>query len=434
MSKTLDIEKLGVFQVFTGGGTGSGFLLDASTLITNCHVVAPYRTVAVEQRDKVRISGAVRRIHPRRDLAIVELAQPFDGELLQIHGGDDLAAKAAVDIVGFPVGLPLSVTQGVVSNPRQLLDGQHYVQTDAAINPGNSGGPILDEDRRVIAVTTCKLTSADMVGFGIPGDDLARVRRRHSASKKRPFGVDVSGVRGAARDRRPLLQQLRLRPRGAPARGVLRAGRPTTPSSRSSSAASPTRRSTRCSRGTGSSTGRSIAAARRSRSGAAARSICASARRSRSRASRSSASCSASCCRRSTPRWRSTLSDNLIRLNLTFHMTDVFAHRQDGEISTLDRPVRRGGGQVRQPAHRRLRLRAGARDAADVPEEVGARCAWLHGRAVLGSRAGVAATAPCGGWAATSATSLGAAAPARYSASAAPAPPWSVRRRSRGTS
>nr|HEX4315895.1 serine protease [Kofleriaceae bacterium] len=188
MSKTLDIEKLGVFQVFTGGGTGSGFLVDAKTLVTNCHVVAPYRTVAVEQRDKVRVSGAVRRIHPRRDLAIVELSRPFDGDLLAIHAGEDLAAKAAVDIVGFPVGLPLSVTQGVVSNPRQLLDGQHFVQTDAAINPGNSGGPILDEERRVIAVTTCKLRSADMVGFGIPGADVARFVEAYRAQTE-AFGV-----------------------------------------------------------------------------------------------------------------------------------------------------------------------------------------------------------------------------------------------------
>ena len=48
MSETQDpIERLGVFQVFTGGGTGSGFLVAKDLLVTNCHVVAPYRKVAV---------------------------------------------------------------------------------------------------------------------------------------------------------------------------------------------------------------------------------------------------------------------------------------------------------------------------------------------------------------------------------------------------
>jgi serine protease Do len=169
---TMDIQKLGVYQVFTGGGTGSGFLIDPTHLVTNCHVVEPYRTVAVELRDKRRVVGTVRRIHPKRDLAVVELGAPLDGEILSLDAADELQAKQAVDIIGFPVGLPLSVTEGVVSNPRQLLDGQLFVQTDAAINPGNSGGPILDDQKRVIAVTTCKLTSADMVGFGIPGPDV----------------------------------------------------------------------------------------------------------------------------------------------------------------------------------------------------------------------------------------------------------------------
>jgi len=60
----MDIEALGVFQIFTGGGTGTGFLIDSTRLVTNCHVVAPYRTVAVELRDKRRVVGKVRRKGP----------------------------------------------------------------------------------------------------------------------------------------------------------------------------------------------------------------------------------------------------------------------------------------------------------------------------------------------------------------------------------
>ncbi|MGE0871252.1 MAG: S1C family serine protease [Kofleriaceae bacterium] len=172
MSAHINLEKLGVFQVFTGGGTGSGFLIEPDLLVTNAHVVAPYRTVAVEKRDRRRIVGTVRRIHPRRDLAVVRLSSPLDGEIMPLHSTDDLMPKQSLQIVGFPVGLPLSITEGVVSNPKQMLDGQSFVQTDAAINPGNSGGPMLDDAKRIVAVTTCKLTSADMVGFGIPGADV----------------------------------------------------------------------------------------------------------------------------------------------------------------------------------------------------------------------------------------------------------------------
>src|SRR5262249_49361955 len=132
--------------------------------------------------------ATVRRIHPRRDLAVVELATPLDAELLPVAQSADLQANQPVHIVGFPVGLPLSITEGVVSNPNQLLDGQHFVPTDAAINPGNSGGPILDEAKRIVAVTTCKLTQADMVGFGIPAPDAHQFIEGFRAQTA-PFGV-----------------------------------------------------------------------------------------------------------------------------------------------------------------------------------------------------------------------------------------------------
>ena len=169
-----DIDSLGVYQVYTGTGTGSGFLIDATHLVTNCHVVQPYREVAIEMRDRSRIIGRVRRVHPHRDLAIVELSRPVSGEVLELSDGEQLRPKQAVHILGFPVGLPLSLTEGVISHARQLLDEQYFLQTDAAINPGNSGGPMLDDHRRIIAVTTCKLNAADSVGFGIPIADVRR--------------------------------------------------------------------------------------------------------------------------------------------------------------------------------------------------------------------------------------------------------------------
>ncbi len=183
------IDRLGVYQVYTGSGTGSGFLLDARHLLTNAHVVAPYREVAVEMRDRSRLLGRVRRVDPHRDLAIVELDRAVDGEVLPLGDGGEPKPKQTVHILGFPVGLPLSLTEGVISHARQLLDDQYFLQTDAAINPGNSGGPMLDDAKRVIGVTTCKLESADAVGFGIP---VADVRPFVEAFRAQPvtFGVD----------------------------------------------------------------------------------------------------------------------------------------------------------------------------------------------------------------------------------------------------
>ena len=53
--------------------------------------------------------------------------------------------------LGFPLGLPLTSTQGAVSGVGRTvpIDGvrrRDMVQTDAAVNPGNSGGPLIDVD------------------------------------------------------------------------------------------------------------------------------------------------------------------------------------------------------------------------------------------------------------------------------------------------
>jgi serine protease Do len=111
-----------------------------------------------------------------------------DGDVLALASNAALQTKQQVHILGFPVGLPLSLTEGVISHTRQLLDEQFYLQTDAAINPGNSGGPMLDSDKRIIAVTTCKLNSADSVGFGIPVDDV-RTFIEDFRAQQEEFGV-----------------------------------------------------------------------------------------------------------------------------------------------------------------------------------------------------------------------------------------------------
>src|SRR6266536_551215 len=56
--------------------------------------------------------------------------------------GEDVIA------VGYPLGLPLTVTKGAVSGLKRTIPIQgvrrlRLIQTDAAVNPGNSGGPLI---------------------------------------------------------------------------------------------------------------------------------------------------------------------------------------------------------------------------------------------------------------------------------------------------
>ena len=86
--------------------------------------------------------------------------------------------------IGAPLGLDMSVTEGIVSAVRTAkeledsidLTGHSgtWVQTTAAISPGNSGGPLITKRGEVVAINTLALVGAgaQALNFGISGEDI----------------------------------------------------------------------------------------------------------------------------------------------------------------------------------------------------------------------------------------------------------------------
>lgn len=84
--------------------------------------------------------------------------------------------NTAVLAIGYPKGLPISVTAGIVSGVGRASykkgDRARYIQTDACINPGNSGGPLVDLKGEVVGVNTWIMGhSCEGLGFAIPASD-----------------------------------------------------------------------------------------------------------------------------------------------------------------------------------------------------------------------------------------------------------------------
>jgi hypothetical protein len=81
--------------------------------------------------------------------------------------GEDVA------VLGFPLGLPLSVSRGLVSGADRTvpIDGikrRRLVQTDAAVNHGNSGGPLISlENGKVVGLVDIGTTQANGLAFAV---------------------------------------------------------------------------------------------------------------------------------------------------------------------------------------------------------------------------------------------------------------------------
>jgi len=172
----MDSYKQYIYKIITANGSGTGFKVAGKDfLITNYHVIAGSREVAVEDQHKNRYVAKVVMVNPEVDLAFLKVPELEDRESnIRLDPDYQVRPTQKVYINGYPFGMPFTVTEGIVSSPNQPMHGRQYVQTDAAVNPGNSGGPMLDHNGVLVGVTTSKFSNADNVGFGIRHTDVIK--------------------------------------------------------------------------------------------------------------------------------------------------------------------------------------------------------------------------------------------------------------------
>ncbi|GEN79212.1 peptidase S1 [Actinotalea fermentans ATCC 43279 = JCM 9966 = DSM 3133] len=154
--------------------TGSGFAIDATTLITNKHVVADSAELQVSTYDGRDIDVTAASTATIADLALVRTAAdlPSYPELAE----SDPVRGDVVTVVGYPQGGSLTVTQGqvigVTTDPINANLGEVLV-TDAPVEPGSSGSAVLDAQGRVVGVVYAK--SASGQSYIVPVSTLTAV-------------------------------------------------------------------------------------------------------------------------------------------------------------------------------------------------------------------------------------------------------------------
>lgn len=203
------------FTEAQGSGTGTGIVLSADGyIITNCHVInTTYQTYQNDDRgnpfdnpfsffgggykiveqttqaDEVTVTmsdgsehkAAIIGSDENTDLALLKI--DVDGLIPAVIGSsNDLELGETAVTLGYPLGLGLSASEGIVSGLEKELTTElssggtatmTLIQTDASINPGNSGGPLLNCKGEVIGITSSKLVNSSIegVGFAIPITD-----------------------------------------------------------------------------------------------------------------------------------------------------------------------------------------------------------------------------------------------------------------------
>ncbi len=164
----------GTVSIFTEDGLGAGFIAHpAGLVVTARHVVAEgnysLRSVKVGMVDDRLFDGVVFASHRQLDFALIWLLDDGPFPTIPIADAKKVRLAQTTLAIGSPNGLHKTVSRGIVANPRQLLRGIEWIQTDAAIHHGNSGGPLVTHDG-VVGINLWGLTDAAAARFALPLD------------------------------------------------------------------------------------------------------------------------------------------------------------------------------------------------------------------------------------------------------------------------
>jgi S1-C subfamily serine protease len=203
----VDRVRTGVIQVEVdscdGSAIGTGFLVKPRLVATVEHVVDGALSIKLKRNGKLLGKATVVGVDRDRDLALLRTSKPISGYDFGFAGkaprlGEEVAA------IGFPLGLPLTVTKGSVSGldraiPIDGLKRRHMVQTDAAVNHGNSGGPLLStETGEVVGLVDLGSTVANGIAFAVSAEVAKPLLQAWAVAPQPPVQAVCAGAAGGA--------------------------------------------------------------------------------------------------------------------------------------------------------------------------------------------------------------------------------------------
>jgi serine protease Do len=171
---------------------GTGFFVDADgTLATNHHVIDDAHEVRIKLFDGTEIERVeLLASNVEIDLALLRVdPKQLPADLVPVRLGDSeaIAVGEPVSVIGNPLGLDHTLTNGIVS-ARRVYEGERFIQMSAPISPGNSGGPVFDRHGRVIGVSVAHLTGGQNLNLAVPVSQLQALIAEDYPNRRR-FGT-----------------------------------------------------------------------------------------------------------------------------------------------------------------------------------------------------------------------------------------------------
>lgn len=156
---------------------GSGFFIDVDRVVTNRHVIDnAFRAEVHSYTGAIYQVKGVIAVDAEGDLALLRIEAPANQVRPLLLDKTSPQEGESVVVIGNPLGLEGSVTNGIVSAVRDIPTFGRIIQITAPISPGSSGSPVVNMQGQVIGVATLQITGGQSVNFAIPSERISQLQ------------------------------------------------------------------------------------------------------------------------------------------------------------------------------------------------------------------------------------------------------------------
>lgn len=158
--------------------TGSGFFLRPEQVLTNLHVIrGAYRAEirTLDAKGRVYSVKGVLSIDEEGDLALLSVDIPA-ARIVPLEISTVLPEDGEkVFVIGNPLRLEGSVSDGIVSAVREVPNLGKIIQITAPVSHGNSGSPLFNLKGQVIGVVTIRVINGENINLAIESSRVNRL-------------------------------------------------------------------------------------------------------------------------------------------------------------------------------------------------------------------------------------------------------------------
>lgn len=159
--------------------SGSGFFIRPGQVVTNMHVIRGARRVEIHTLEgKGRtypVAGAL-AVDEEADLALLRVDVPAERSRPLPLATALPDEGEQVFLIGNPLRLEGSVSDGIVSAVREVPAVGRIIQITAPVSHGNSGSPLLNMSGQVIGIVTVKVTNGQNINLALGVARIASLR------------------------------------------------------------------------------------------------------------------------------------------------------------------------------------------------------------------------------------------------------------------